>query len=539
MFTLAIRDKHGAIIDEGTFEEGEILLGRSQSADVVLPSDNVSRKHARIYTVDGRCYVEDFNSANGVFVNGRRIHEAHEVQGSAQVKIGDYYILIEGGGPDDGVFCRLEGHNLAFADQVYEIKDRVTLVGRGKDCELTFIDGSISRAHAKLSIDPSGSIILEDLNSSNGTFVDDEPVQVRTLSDGANIRFGNAEFTLKLPEANTGQQHLGQGAWQGAPAKSRTGLWVVMTIAVAIVAAGIVILAVFADDIFKSSGGSGGEEGADGKTSTEACNPVAQKGCSAEEACTYVEDGTSPVCQPKGAKKRGEGCEVATDCAHGICVSLAAIEDGRDDGDAKLCHKFCKEDNDCGLQTCATVKDKPFKVCLLDKNDKAIRDLLIQARKAIKERNWAVAKLAYEKINKLDATDIRRNNVTAQINTIDLNLDQQKLVHDAKRWLKTEMPENIRKAARNLWQIKKAFGRKEKSYYTNEALGLLKKLQKDRKATLLISVQNQSTRKCAGLTKALAIYEAVLAIDGTDSKVRTKRDKLRAKSQSKRCPAPL
>ncbi|MFT7582420.1 MAG: pSer/pThr/pTyr-binding forkhead associated (FHA) protein, partial [Myxococcota bacterium] len=79
MFTLIIEDKHGGIADEYSFEEGEFYIGRSHTSDIILPSDNVSRRHSRLYTVDGRCYIEDLNSSNGVFVNGRRIHEVYQI----------------------------------------------------------------------------------------------------------------------------------------------------------------------------------------------------------------------------------------------------------------------------------------------------------------------------------------------------------------------------------------------------------------------------------------------------------------------------
>ena len=53
MFTLIIEDKHGGIADEYSFEEGEFYIGRSHTSDIILPSDNVSRRHARLYTGDG------------------------------------------------------------------------------------------------------------------------------------------------------------------------------------------------------------------------------------------------------------------------------------------------------------------------------------------------------------------------------------------------------------------------------------------------------------------------------------------------------
>jgi hypothetical protein len=63
--------------------EREILVGRLDAAHGIFPeldltADNgleqgVSRRHARIYTRDGTCFVEDLDSTNGTFLNGERI----------------------------------------------------------------------------------------------------------------------------------------------------------------------------------------------------------------------------------------------------------------------------------------------------------------------------------------------------------------------------------------------------------------------------------------------------------------------------------
>lgn len=207
MYTLIIEDKHGGIADEYSFEEGEFYIGRSHTSDIILPSDNVSRRHARLYTVDGKCYIEDLNSSNGVFVNGRRIQEVYQIQRSAQIKVGDYYLHIESdadqGAEEDKTFCKLTGRNLAFANQVFRVQRKVNLMGRGKDCTLTIIDPSVSRIHAKLSIERSGALTLEDLKSSNGTFVNDEKIEVATLSHRDVIRIGNVEFLVELPDQDT------------------------------------------------------------------------------------------------------------------------------------------------------------------------------------------------------------------------------------------------------------------------------------------------------------------------------------------------
>lgn len=204
MFTLIIEDKHGGIADEYSFEEGEFYIGRSHTSDIILPSDNVSRRHARLYTVDGKCYIEDLSSSNGVFVNGRRINEVYQIQRSAQIKVGDYYLHIESdteaGVEEEKTWCKLTGRNLAFANQVFRVQRKVNLIGRGKDCTLTIIDPSVSRIHTKLSVERSGALTIEDLKSSNGTFLNDERIEVATVNHRDIIRFGNVEFLVEIPE---------------------------------------------------------------------------------------------------------------------------------------------------------------------------------------------------------------------------------------------------------------------------------------------------------------------------------------------------
>jgi pSer/pThr/pTyr-binding forkhead associated (FHA) protein len=51
----------------------DIVIGRVSDVDLLLLDERVSRKHARISTRAGRIVIEDLNSKNGVFVNGRRV----------------------------------------------------------------------------------------------------------------------------------------------------------------------------------------------------------------------------------------------------------------------------------------------------------------------------------------------------------------------------------------------------------------------------------------------------------------------------------
>lgn len=61
--------------DSGTLQIGRnrALIGRSPDADVVIGHDDVSRRHALLYRERGHAWLEDLSSANGTWVEGRRL----------------------------------------------------------------------------------------------------------------------------------------------------------------------------------------------------------------------------------------------------------------------------------------------------------------------------------------------------------------------------------------------------------------------------------------------------------------------------------
>lgn len=69
----------------------------------------------------------------------------------------------------------------------------VNMIGREPGCSVCINDASVSRGHARITI--SGEqVILEDLNSKNGTSVMGEPITIPTLlNDGDELEFGHVK----------------------------------------------------------------------------------------------------------------------------------------------------------------------------------------------------------------------------------------------------------------------------------------------------------------------------------------------------------
>ena len=67
------------------------------------------------------------------------------------------------------------------------------VLGRGDDCDITVLDQSVSRRHTLFDLDVGGYIVT-DLDSTNGTFVNDKPANRTPLVDGDYLRVGNCLF---------------------------------------------------------------------------------------------------------------------------------------------------------------------------------------------------------------------------------------------------------------------------------------------------------------------------------------------------------
>jgi pSer/pThr/pTyr-binding forkhead associated (FHA) protein len=70
------------------------------------------------------------------------------------------------------------------------------VVGRSVDCDIVLHDASVSRRHAELLIDGS-TVTVRDLESRNGTFVEEEPIQSRQVEFGNRIRFGSVTLVVR------------------------------------------------------------------------------------------------------------------------------------------------------------------------------------------------------------------------------------------------------------------------------------------------------------------------------------------------------
>ena len=91
----------------------------------------------------------------------------------------------------------------------------VTVIGRNPECDISIPTDEVSRRHAELRPSQDG-VMVEDLGSANGTFVNDRRVTRELLKHGDELRFDQLRFQLVSP----GREMMGPAGASASPSNS-------------------------------------------------------------------------------------------------------------------------------------------------------------------------------------------------------------------------------------------------------------------------------------------------------------------------------
>ena len=81
--------------------------------------------------------------------------------------------------------------------RTYALREGANVIGRGQDAQFRLPDTGVSRRHVEIRWDGQVAL-LSDLNSTNGTTVNNAPVQEWQLADGDVIRLGHSEIVVHV-----------------------------------------------------------------------------------------------------------------------------------------------------------------------------------------------------------------------------------------------------------------------------------------------------------------------------------------------------
>lgn len=184
-------------------------VGRDPAGEVVLDDARVSWHHAVLRTAAGHWVVEDEQSTNGTYADGRRVRTSGVGPGS----------VLRFGNPADGpcavltdvprpaaaaarpsavtAVARPEGtRTFRRPSSVRPLPPaRATRIGRAPGNDLIVADLVVSRRHAELRAGPRGYEIV-DLGSHNGTYLNGLRVNRAPVGPGDVIGVGHSAFVL-------------------------------------------------------------------------------------------------------------------------------------------------------------------------------------------------------------------------------------------------------------------------------------------------------------------------------------------------------
>ncbi|HVJ19776.1 MAG TPA: GGDEF domain-containing protein [Polyangiaceae bacterium] len=99
--------------------------------------------------------------------------------------------------------------------QVFKVDRASIAIGRADDAEVYLNDDGVSRQHAQLIRYSSELMVLKDLESTNGTYINGQPIKAKALKDGDRIQIGS--FTiLKFSVQDEVEDHWQQQLYDAA-----------------------------------------------------------------------------------------------------------------------------------------------------------------------------------------------------------------------------------------------------------------------------------------------------------------------------------
>ena len=85
--------------------------------------------------------------------------------------------------------------NQGMTGRTFELTAERTTVGRVEDNAFEIADGSVSSHHAEIILH-GAEIVIKDLNSTNGTYINTEKITEAVLKPGQVLRFGQVELKI-------------------------------------------------------------------------------------------------------------------------------------------------------------------------------------------------------------------------------------------------------------------------------------------------------------------------------------------------------
>lgn len=103
----------------------------------------------------------------------------------------------------------------ASVGRMFKLDGDRHVLGRATDAEIRLDDDGVSRNHARMERIEDGTVVLEDLESTNGTYVNGQKITRKQLGDGDRIQIGSVTI-LKFSYQDSLEEQFQQQLYESA-----------------------------------------------------------------------------------------------------------------------------------------------------------------------------------------------------------------------------------------------------------------------------------------------------------------------------------
>ena len=228
--------------DDVLIAPGDTTIGSAGDNSLVIERAGIAPHHASLSVGDRGFVLSVVDASARVHVNARPVRE------KAILRLGDVVSLdtlqfvlkpdrdasIRTDVPDAGALALdeaqtrtrnvppkavLRGVSGVYFGRIVPLRGRL-VIGRGSDCDLVLDEPEMSRRHAMIE-NAGDAILLRDLGSANGTFVNGVQVRNAVLHPDDQIAFDHNRFLLEAPGL-PGRDHAAAVDERSAPNITQT-----------------------------------------------------------------------------------------------------------------------------------------------------------------------------------------------------------------------------------------------------------------------------------------------------------------------------
>lgn len=191
-----------------------IKIGHDKSCDIVLSDKNVAGIQVELKTGDRNITIDVLDVSCPTYVNGKPINNSATLQIKDVIKIGatemqiidplaEHQLNAEATELNSGDANGNQGEWMLravsppFKGQLFPIKD-FTTVGRESSSDIPIPLNHVSRKHAELILHYN-TLVIRDMNSRNGTYVNGKKITKKKLNPGDDIRIDVIAFKVLGP----------------------------------------------------------------------------------------------------------------------------------------------------------------------------------------------------------------------------------------------------------------------------------------------------------------------------------------------------